>query len=348
VSLIYRSLPWTEAATTDPELVIASLAEAVKTNPGKLSLTRRPVSNLRSTLYFVGEVGGSDPRWVVKQTHRATAIDAVATLPVAAEFRSLALLESWQEGNGPVARPVGLLPEVDALALEFVPGRAVRDLFAANPRYLAPEAASVLQAAGEYLRRVHLAGGSGEEEVDLAEVAQAALSRSTDALAGAGLRLPERAVAALRGVPSRRVGARRALLYGDFVPANLIVTSSGHIAGIDPVLQEVGLPEDDAARFLAVIISDTKFVPGLVLSSVRRTSCELQEAFLAGWSGQPAPSTLLQVRLMQALSLRWLRRRELTRLREAPARARRVLIDRFMGHVIAQTARRLAQTSGAG
>jgi len=37
VSLIYRSLPWTEAATTDPELVIASLAEAVKTNPGKLS-----------------------------------------------------------------------------------------------------------------------------------------------------------------------------------------------------------------------------------------------------------------------------------------------------------------------
>jgi hypothetical protein len=204
VSLIYRSLPWTEAATTDPELVIASLAEALKTNPDQLSLTCQPVSNLRSTLYFVGEAGESDPRWVVKQTHPATAIDAVATLPVAKELHSLALLLSWQESHGPVARPVALLPAVDALALEFVPGRALRNIFAADTRHLSPAAASVLRAAGEYLRRVHVAGDSGEEEVDLAEVAEAALSRSTEALAGAGLRLPEPAVAALRGVPSRR------------------------------------------------------------------------------------------------------------------------------------------------
>src|SRR4030095_16378985 len=120
------------------------------------------------------------------------------------------------------------------------------------------------------------------------------------------------------------------------------------MVGIDPVLQEVGLPEDDAGRFLAVVMSDTKFVPGLVQPSVRRTSGGLEEAFLAGWSGQSAPSTLLQVRLMQALALRWLRRRELTRLREAPARARRLLIDKFMAQVIAQAGQRLALTSGAG
>jgi aminoglycoside phosphotransferase (APT) family kinase protein len=348
MSLIYRSLPWTEAATTDPKIVIASLADVLRTNPDKLSLTRRAVSNLRSTLYFVGEAGDSHPRWVVKQTHAATAIDAVATLPAAAEYRSLALLQSWQDDSGPVARPIGLLPDVDALALEFVPGRGLREIFAADPRQLSPEAASVLRAAGEYLRRVHIAGDSGEEEVDLAKVAEATLGRSTEALAGVGLRLPEPAVAALRGVPSRRVRARRALLYGDFVPANLIVTPSGHIVGIDPVLQEVGMPEEDAVRFLAVVMSDTKFVSGLVLPSVRRTSRELQEAFLAGWSGQPVPSTLLEVRLMQALALRWLRRRELTRLREGPARARRLLIDKFMAHLIAQAAQRLAQTSRAG
>ena len=347
MSLIYRSLPWTEVATTDPELIIASLAEALNTNPDRLSLTRQPVSNLRSTLYFVGESGDSDPRWVVKQTHPATAVDSVATLPVAAELSSLALLQSWQEGSGPVARPVGLLPAVDALALEFVPGRALRDIFAANPRHLSSEAALVLRAAGEYLRRVHVAGDSGEEEVDLADVAEAALNRSTEALAGAGLRLPKPAVVALRSVQSRRVRVRQALLYGDFVPANLIVTSPGQIAGIDPVLQEVGLPEDDAARFLVVVMSDTKFVPGLVLPSVRRTGRELQEAFLTGWSGQPAASTLLEVRLMQALALRWLRRRELTRLREAPARARRLLIDKFMVYVIAQAAQRLTQTPDA-
>jgi hypothetical protein len=104
---------------------------------------------------------------------------------------------------------------------------------------------------------------------------------------------------------------------------------SGHIVGIDPVLQEAGLPEDDAARFLAVVMSDTKFESGLALPSVRA---------LAGTAGgvpggmvrAACAVYLLGIRLMQALSLRWLRRRELTRPREAPARARRLLIDRFM------------------
>jgi aminoglycoside phosphotransferase (APT) family kinase protein len=346
VSLIYRSLPWTNAQTTDPDLVISSLARALNTHRAELSLVREPVSSLRSTLYFAGELGDSNPRWVVKQTHPATAVDAVPTLPVAAELRSLALLESWLDGDAPVARPVGLLPEIDALALEFVPGRALRAIFTDDLRRPAAEAVSALRATGDYLRRVHIAGNAGEDEVDLAEVAERVLSRSAEALAAAGLSLPEPAAAALRAVRSQRVRTRRTLLYGDFVPANLIVTSSGHIVGIDPVLQEAGLPEDDAARFLAVVMSDTKFVPGLVLPSVRRTGRELQEAFLEGWSGQPVPSILLGIRLMQALSLRWLRRRELTRLREAPARARRLLIDQFMTHVIQQAAEQLAQTSG--
>jgi aminoglycoside phosphotransferase (APT) family kinase protein len=347
VSLIYRQPPWTNAQTTDPDLVISSLAKALNTNPDGLSLVRQPVSSLRSSLYFAGELGDSDPRWVVKQTHPATAVDAVATLPVAAELRSLALLASWHDSSAPVARPVGLLPEIDALALEFVPGRALRAIFTADLRHPAAEAFSALRATGDYLRHVQTAGDAGEEELELAEVAEAVLSRSTEALAAAGLRMPDAAVAALRAVRSQRVPTRRTVLYGDFVPANLIVTSSGHIVGIDPVLQETGLPEDDAARFLAVAMSDTKFVPGLVFPSVRRTGRELQEAFLAGWSEQPVPSTLLGVRLMQALSLRWLRTRELTRLREAPAYARRMLIDQFMTHVMQQAARQLAQTTGA-
>ena len=347
MSLIYRSLPWTNAQTTDPDMVISSLAQALNTNPDGLCLVRQPVPSLRSTLYFAGELGDSDPRWVVKQTHPATAVDAVATLPVAAELGSLALLESWHDRSEPVARPVCLLPEIDALALEFVPGRSLRAIFTADLRHPAAEAFSALRATGDYLRRVHRAGDAGEEEVDLAEVAEAVLSRSTEALAAAGQRLPDAATAALRAVRSRRLRTRRTVLYGDFVPANLIVTSSGHIVGIDPVLQETGLPEDDAARFLAVVMSDTKFVPGLVLPSVRRTGRELQEAFLSGWSGRRDPSPLLGVRLMQALSLRWLRRRELTRLREAPAYTRRLLIDQFMTHVIQEAAGQLSQTSGA-
>jgi hypothetical protein len=348
VSLIYRSLPWTGAPTTDPDRVLASLARALGTDTGRLRLARPPVGSLRSTLYFVGNAGSSKPRWVVKQTHPATAVDAVATLPVTTELESLSLLQSWHEEHGSVAAPVGLLPDIDALALEFVPGRHMRDLILADPRHAAPIALEALTAAGEYLRRTHAAGDAGDDEVDLAEVAAAVLSRSSEALRAAGLRLPATAVAALRAVPSRVVPTRRVLLYGDFVPANLIVTFSGDIVGIDPVLQELGLPEDDVARFLAVVVSDTRFVPGLVLPSVRRTSRDLQEAFLAGWSGKPTPSTLLEVRLLQALAMRWLRRRELTRLRTAPARARRLLIDAFMRRVLGRCARHLARRVGAG
>jgi hypothetical protein len=99
VSLIYRSLPWTNAQTTDPDLVISSLAQALNTNPDGLCLVRQPVPSLRSTLYFAGELGDSVPRWVVKQTHPATAVDAVATLRP-----SFVRSHSWSPGMT-AARP---------------------------------------------------------------------------------------------------------------------------------------------------------------------------------------------------------------------------------------------------
>lgn len=349
MNLLYRSLEWAAGTpSTDPDLVLASLAAALAADPKGLSLVRPPVSSRRSTLYFVGNAGSSSPRWVVKQTRPATAVDTVATLPVATELAALSLLQSWH-GDGPrVARPVGLLTDIDALALEFVPGRPLRELVVADPRHPQPDTLEALRAAGEYLRRTHVAGEADEKEVDLAEVADAVLGRASSALSAVGLSLPATVVDALRGVPSRAVVTRRTLLYGDFVPANLIVTPAKNIVGIDPVLQVVGLPEDDVARFLAVVVSDTCFMPGIVLPSVRRTSRDLQEAFLTGWSGRAVPATLLDLRLLQALALRWLRRRELTRMREAPARARRLLVDAFMERVIVDSARRLASRAGLG
>lgn len=338
--LIYRSLPWTGSPASDPNAVIASLARALSICPQKLTLMRPPLRNERSTLYFVGEPGTSVPRWVVKQTYPAAAIGSVPTLPPAAEMRSLTLLQSWQDEGAPVARPVSLLPDINALALEFVEGRLAATLISSNARRRAWEALQVFEAAGRYLRRIHDAGGADEVEVNLAEVAAEVLNRSSGVLSTVGLRLPIPVAAALRGVPARSVRVRRAVLYGDFVPVNLIVTPSNQIVGIDPALQEVGLPEKDAARFVTFLVSTTRLIPGLVLPSVRRNSRELQEAFLIGWSGRSMPSTLLDLQLLEALTLRWLRRRDLTRLREAPARARRVVIDRFMESLMVQVASR--------
>jgi len=345
VSLIYRHLAWTKSPASEPDVVIASLARTLKVDSEGLSLVRPPLRNERSTLYFVGDVGTSVPRWVVKQTYPAAAIGSVPTLSAAAEFRSLALLQSWQDIGAPVARPVGLLPDIDALVLEFVQGRLVGNHIAAHPCRRAPDTLQLFEAAGRYLRRVHDAGCADETEVDLAEEATVVLRRSTDALSGVGLNLPTPVATALRRTPSRRVRIRRALLYGDFVPVNLIATPSNQIVGIDPALQEIGMPEEDAARFVTFLVSNTRLMLGLVLPSVRRTSRELQEAFLSGWSGQPEPSTLLELRLLNALTLRWLRRRELTRLREAPARARRLVVDRFMESLMVQVAGRLGHRS---
>ena len=326
VSLIYRSFAWANSPASEPNVVIASLARTLKVDSEGLSLIRPPLRNERSTLYFVGDVGTSVPRWVVKQTYPAAAIGSVPTLPAAAELRALALLQSWQDVGTPVVRPVGVLSDIDALALEFVEGRLVGTHIAAHPGRRVPGTLQVFEAAGRYLRRVHNAGSDGEIEVDLAEEASLVLRRS----------------------PSRQVHVRRALLYGDFVPVNLIATPSNQIVGIDPALQEVGLPEEDAARFVTFLVSNTRLIPGLVLPSVRRTGRELQEAFLTGWSGQPTPSTLLELRLLDALTLRWIRRRELTRLREAPARARRHVMDRFMESLMVKVADRLGHRSGLG
>ena len=348
VSLIYRSFAWANSPASEPNVVIASLARTLKVDSEGLSLIRPPLRNERSTLYFVGDVGTSVPRWVVKQTYPAAAIGSVPTLPAAAELRALALLQSWQDVGTPVARPVGVLSDIDALALEFVEGRLVGTHIAAHPGRRVPGTLQVFEAAGRYLRRVHNAGSDGEIEVDLAEEASLVLRRSTDALSGVGLSLPLPVATALRRTPSRQVHVRRALLYGDFVPVNLIATPSNQIVGIDPALQEVGLPEEDAARFVTFLVSNTRLIPGLVLPSVRRTGRELQEAFLTGWSGQPTPSTLLELRLLDALTLRWIRRRELTRLREAPARARRHVMDRFMESLMVKVADRLGHRSGLG
>jgi hypothetical protein len=77
------------------------------------------------------------------------------------------------------------------------------------------------------------------------ELARALRSRSYGLLSVTSVWPPKR-----NGRPHRPDGFRvSALLYGDFVPANLIVTSSGHIVGIDPVCKRPGYPRVSPLAF---------------------------------------------------------------------------------------------------
>jgi len=66
-------------------------------------------------------------------------------------------------------------------------------------------------------------------------------------------------------VPATVVPIIEVLKHGNFIPSNLVKTGPGRLTLMDPVLHDVGLPQDDLARFLSVPSSETVFVAGAVV-----------------------------------------------------------------------------------
>jgi aminoglycoside phosphotransferase (APT) family kinase protein len=135
------------------------------------------------------------------------------------------------------------------------------------------------------------------------------------------------------------------LLHGDFVPSNLVVTAPDQVTMLDPTLVRTAPPEEDLARFLAVLSSDTAFVPGIALPPVRRLRRALERDFRAAYGLPAGGSVLLELSLVKQLVLRWLRRREHSRLsgRSRAMAVRRALVDRHMAALVAESGRRLAR-----
>jgi hypothetical protein len=95
-----------------------------------------------------------------------------------------------------------------------------------------------------------------------------------------------------------------------------------------------------------VLSSPSVFLPGVVLAPVRRLRQGLEREFLAAY-GLDEPSALLELRLLKQHLLRWLRRRENSRLRGlAPLMAARGrLIDLHMRALLRESAARLEQAA---
>ena len=76
---------------------------------------------------------------------------------------------------------------------------------------------------------------------------------------------------AARGrVPATVVPVIEVLKHGDFVPQQPHRDGPGRLTLIDQILHDVGLPEDDLARFLSALSSETVFVPGTVVPGPAR------------------------------------------------------------------------------
>ena len=330
------------------EALVRALGTAA---PEHLELAGEPITRSRASLYVFAEPGGR-PRYVVKTAVLGnTAIDATPALTGVEQFRAMTLAHRWfeEEDRHGAVRPLFYDEALDAVVMDFVHGQPFRPTVQRG--VLRPAAAvRAARAAGDALRRLHEHARVDQAVVDLADLADEVRETEASVLHTVGLRLPEDVVRVVAGVPSRKVTRDRVLQHGDFAPVNLILTGPDEVTLIDPSLADVGLPEDDLGRFLAILSAYSVFVPGSVVPPVRRLRRELEQAFRSGYGAVETDTAVMELRLLKQQALRWRRRRDFSRLSRSPQlmRARERIIDGHIRRLMTESARRLSGFLDAG
>jgi aminoglycoside phosphotransferase (APT) family kinase protein len=302
-----------------------------------------PVVTARSRLYLLGRIPPTADYVLKEPLAGDAAVDTDPPLSARAQFEALKLASAWQGAGSAVSRPVALLEGSGAFLMEHVSGRSfTRELRLSVAR--PADARRAVATAGNCLRALHEHGRRSRTEVGLHDLAEEVRQVADAVPRPVGSRLPEAVEEALVQVPATVVPVIEVLKHGDFVPSNLIVTGPGHLTLIDPVLHDVGLPEDDLARFLSVLSSETVFVAGAVVPGPARRRRDLEELFRATAGPTGNDPRLLELRLLGQYVVRWVRRRGLTRLPEhsLPARMRRRLVDTHMRQLLVEASQRLA------
>jgi aminoglycoside phosphotransferase (APT) family kinase protein len=328
---------------------VRRIRESLARTVGEASTDRLPlvtkVKRARSTTYFFGH-GSDQPAYVVKNAVLGnTAIDTTPALTTAEQFRALTLAHQCfeNEDRHAAVRPLAFYEELDALAMEFVSGMPFRR----TVRRVLLQPGPALRAAtagGDALRRLHQGARVSETTVNLHDLAQEVLELEESALRPVGIRLPDDLLGVLADVPKTEVRREQVLLHGDYGPNNLILMDADTVTIIDPSLVDVGLPEDDLARFLAVLSSYSIFVAEPVVPRARRLRGDLERAFRHGYGAAATDTAIMELRLLNQYVVRWRRRREFSRLagREGPMRVRQQVIDRHMRVLVSESAARLA------
>ncbi len=318
-----------------------------------LSIDRQRLAG-RSNIYVVrGQRPGSAPaRWVVKQPHLdwdqddvdspITARDELAALDrLDHHLRDLALPFR-------VPTPVALLPEADALVMEYVEGRTIKELLDFGHLLRPHTLLAGLAAAGTLLRHVHALEELPPVEVSLRQEADAVLVVAEEKLRPLGLALPEQVRRTLAQLPARQVTSPQVWLYGDFGPANILLDDDGSTVGLDMALTTVGHPEDDLVRFVALVSGMIRLAPEIVVRPLGRRRRQLEDALLQGYYQSDVRPPLFELRYLHQLCRRWCRLRELAQDHEPRWRAGAKLpvIGQQMRLLMRESERRLVQSMG--
>jgi aminoglycoside phosphotransferase (APT) family kinase protein len=265
-----------------------------------LELRPTPIESAQARIYLLAR-GGHDV-YVAKVVGGPDA--------AAAQYRALETCHGWWSGEDAhaVVRPRALLADCDALLLDYLPGRNLAEVIGSSGLG-ATGATAPTRAAGDFLRRFHRHATVGAAEIQLQDLVEEIMASQLSCLAPLGLTLPAAARRALDAVAPRRVTARRVLLHGDYAPRNLIVTGPRAVAMIDPVLQDLGPPENDVAAFLALVGSASVFASGVAVPAIRKGRLALESAFLDGYGREALSPAICSLRLIDELIWRWASRR---------------------------------------
>jgi aminoglycoside phosphotransferase (APT) family kinase protein len=331
--------------------VLAGLGEALTAAGhahGRLFLTEAPHLHARSTIYFVGDAAEPERRcqWVVKRPYEwAGQEDLAAPLDAGRQFEALRVLASHYAPMAPelrVPRPVAFLADLEAFAMEYAKGTSVDGLVRPR-RLIGPEPLlDGVALSARFLRHLHALEAAGPAMIRPRALAEEVLTLEEETMRPAGLALPAELREALEAVSAVEVRVQTVRLHGDFAPVNMIIDRGTSVTGIDVTLAEFGIPEDDLARFAMMLATERLFLASSDVASARELRRRAEAVLLETYYGEPSTSDLLELRVIQQLCRRWLRRHT-ARIATRPwlAAARKRLVDRYFETLLAERARLL-------
>lgn len=294
----------------DEQSVLAALKSALRAGDDlrdahELVVVSR-VERRRSTLYFVGDAAQPGAmRWVVKQPRTATTQhDLASPLSAQEQHDALVALHDVFDGHDvrfSTPRPIALLAEAGAFAMEFVDGQSIPQLLNARAVLKPRPLIDAVRSAAALLRALHAMQPAPNALVDT--------ERPTDDALGDGRHVLQRVGLPLRSswfeaAPHPQRTQTSVLLHGDFAPENIVI-ATGATYCLDPALASRGPRELDVVRFLTMLCDAPLFMTTLAPGPVGRLRRRMAAEFVESYYGAGGRPSSLQQMLVHAVALRW-------------------------------------------
>jgi aminoglycoside phosphotransferase (APT) family kinase protein len=337
------------------EDILRSLGEALAalgSSHGTLALSCPPQFHARSTIYFVGD--GDEPgracQWVVKCPHEGAAQDDLAN-PVGAaqQFEVLRVLTTHFATVAPklrVPRPVAYLADVGALAMEYAHGTGLDRLVRPGGLFRPQRLLQGIALSGTFLRHLHALEPRRSVILSLHRLAEEVLTLAEERMRPSGLLVPAIVLDILRDVTKTEGAAVAVRLHGDFAPVNMLLDGRGSVTGLDVSLTDYGLPEDDLARFLMMLVTERLFLLSPDTARARALRDMAQATLLEAYAGDAQTSAFLELHFTRQLCLRWLRKHN-ARLARGPSLSglRKRVVDRYFQLLLCERAEALVEAT---